>query len=84
MSLEDLRRQISLEKNKQSQERKVSSQNNQERHLKKELFMLKHRKAIGVIKMFGSGAKRTGQGLGTMLGKAKKNKALNNWARGFQ
>ena len=84
MTIEQLRQQINIEREKQSGERKVSKQHSEERQLKKQLFMLKHRKLVNLVSTFGSGAKRTGQGLGTMVQGLRKNKALNNWARGFK
>ena len=66
MGLKELRQQIARERANQSNENSAVRKKTEERKLKKELFMLRHRKKVKVVKVIGSGASRVGRGLGRM------------------
>jgi len=64
MGLKELREQIARERAKQANENSASSEKSEERKLKAELFMLKHRRKVRVVKAIGKGGARVGRGLG--------------------
>ena len=69
MGLKELREQVAKERAKKSLESHASARNQEEKQLKKELFALKHRKKVRVIKAISAGASRVGRGLNVVAKK---------------
>ena len=83
MGLKELREQIAREKAK-------DSDYSEERKLKRELFMLKHRKKVRVIKAIGKGGPRVSRGLSRVakmsasaLAKAEKKSSKKKKKRSY-